>query len=284
MRLTQRIGKVWLASKEAELFSHECVNFSFGRNWQKYLSGLTEPTIQLAEKSFVTFTGLSDLRAYTFLDIGCGSGLSSLLAHRLGARRVVSVDIDPNCIACVTSLRRKFANNANTWDALQGSALDRDFLASLGRFSYVYSWGVLHHTGSMWRAVENVIQCVEPGGKLHIALYNEHRNSARWLKVKRICNRFPRSVLPFLKASYGLLVFARLLAGGQSPAEYTRRYRESRGMSFWRDVEDWLGGLPYEYAKPDHVSDLLSKRGFLLAKLRATDTVGCNEFLFTHAW
>ena len=260
--------------------SGERISFSFGKNWKKYLSGLEESTIERAEKSFTTFTRLSGLNDDTFLDIGCGSGLNSLVAYRLGAKRVVSVDIDPQCIDCVTGLRARFASGSDNWDILRGSVLDRDFLASLGGFSYVYSWGVLHHTGSMWRGVENLAHCVEAGGKLHIALYNEHKNSARWLKVKRICNRCPQTVFPVLKMSYGLLVYARVLAGIHSPIKYTRQCRERRGMDFWRDIEDWLGGLPYEYCKPDQVIDFLWDRGFTLMRLRTAASIGCNEFLF----
>lgn len=217
---------------------------------------------------------------YTFLDIGCGSGLSSLVAYRLGAERVLSIDIDPSCIDCAIALRTQFASGTNRWNIQQGSVLDRDLLASLGRFSYVYSWGVLHHTGSMWEALDNLASCVEPGGKLHIALYHAHKNSARWLKVKRICNRWPRSIFPLLKACYGLYAYARLLARFRSPREYLLRYNKDRGMNFWRDIEDWLGGLPYEYCKPDQVVDFLSDQGFTLLRVRTTDSKGCNEFLF----
>ena len=179
------------ANKEAQVLSGEQISFSFGRNWQKYLSGFDRSAIDQAERSFVSFTSQSSLEGDTFLDLGCGSGLSSLCAYRLGAKRVVSVDIDPHSIDCVLSLRTHYGDDRRRWEIVNGSALDAGFLASLGRFSFVYSWGVLHHTGSMWKAIENVIESVEPAGKLHLALYNEHRNSARWLRVKRICNRWP---------------------------------------------------------------------------------------------
>ena len=132
----------------------------------------------------------------------------------------------------------------------------------------------------MWQAVNNVLDCVEPGGKLHLALYNKHKHSPKWLKVKRICNRFPRTVFPFLKVGFGLYGYARLLARFESPVKYYRQYRERRGMTYWRDAEDWLGGLPYEYCKPDQVVDFLSDRGFLLLRLRTTGSIGNNEFLF----
>jgi 2-polyprenyl-3-methyl-5-hydroxy-6-metoxy-1,4-benzoquinol methylase len=276
----EETSKLRFTNEEALRLSGEHIHFSFGENWKKYLSGLNETIIKHAENSFSTFTRLSRLDNYTFLDIGCGSGLSSLVAYRLGAKRVVSVDVDPNSIDCVTALRTRFGHGINPWDILQGSVLDRSFLTSLGAFSYVYSWGVLHHTGSMWQALDNVTNCVECAGKLHIALYNEHRNSARWLKIKRICNRWHRTIFPLAKASYILLIYVLLLSRLQSPTKYVRQYPEGRGMSFWRDVEDWLCGLPYEYCKPEQVVDFLSDRGFVALRLRTEASIGCNEFLF----
>jgi 2-polyprenyl-6-hydroxyphenyl methylase/3-demethylubiquinone-9 3-methyltransferase len=276
----EAMGTLRFTNEEAVQLSRERIHFSFGENWKKYLSGLDETIIKHAEDSFRAFTRLSRLDDYTFLDIGCGSGLSSLVAYRLGAKRVVSVDIDPNSIDCVTVLRARFASGTNTWDILQGSVLDRSFLTSLGAFSYVYSWGVLHHTGSMWQALDNVTDCVKCAGKLHIALYNEHKNSAKWLQIKRICNRWHRTLFPLAKVSLVLLTYVRMLSRLQSPTKFVRQYAEKRGMTFRRDIEDWLGGLPYEYCKPDQVVDFLSDRGFVALRLRTAASIGCNEFLF----
>jgi SAM-dependent methyltransferase len=278
--LEEAMGTSHFINEEAQHLSREHIHFSFGENWKKYLSGLNETIIKHAENSFSTFTRLSRLDDYTFLDIGCGSGLNSLVAYRLGAKRVVSVDIDPSSIDCVTALRARFASDANRWDILHGSVLDRSFLTSLGAFSYVYSWGVLHHTGSMWQALDNVINCVEYAGKLHIALYNEHKNSAKWLKIKKVCNRWHRTIFPLAKTSYILLMYARLLSRLESPRRYVRQYPERRGMSFWRDVDDWLCGLPYEYCKPDQIVNFLADRSFVALRLSTVTSIGCNEFLF----
>jgi ribosomal protein L11 methylase PrmA len=112
------MGTLRFINEEGVRLSREHVHFSFGENWEKYLSSLEENTIKHAENSFSIFTRLSTLDDYTFLDIGCGSGLSSLVAYRLGAKRVVSVDVDPNSIDCVTALRTRFASGTNTWDIL----------------------------------------------------------------------------------------------------------------------------------------------------------------------
>ena len=53
----------------------------------------------------------------------------------------------------------------------------------------MYSWGVLHHTGAMWKALENASTLVRPGGLLFIALYNNQGGaSRRWKIIKRTYN------------------------------------------------------------------------------------------------
>jgi 2-polyprenyl-6-hydroxyphenyl methylase/3-demethylubiquinone-9 3-methyltransferase len=269
-----------MPSEEAERLSGEHITFSFGKNWRKYLDVLDESRIHYAQQSFTSFTGLTSLQGYSFLDVGCGSGLSSLIAYRLGTKRLVSVDIDNNSIECVDDLRRRFKVDPETWAIRQGSILDKSFVESLGRYSYVYSWGVLHHTGAMWDALENTIKCVAPGGTLHIALYNKHRHSPTWLQIKRICNRWPHTMFPLLKGIYALYANARVIARVQSPSRFLAQYKKNRGMDHWRDIEDWLGGLPYEFCRPNEVVEFLADRRFVLIGQKITDTKGCNEFLF----
>jgi 2-polyprenyl-6-hydroxyphenyl methylase/3-demethylubiquinone-9 3-methyltransferase len=267
-------------TKETVARGRETVSFSFGQNWKKYLSGLDESKVQEAINNFCDFAQVTDLRGETFLDLGCGSGLNSLVAYRLGAKKIVSVDLDQHSVQCANELRNRVAPDADNWKVLKGSILDADLLRSLGQFSYVYCWGVVHHTGAMWRALENITQPVEPAGKLHIAIYNEHRNSGRWLRIKRLCNKYPTTIFPLMKLALASYVCGHLIYEVQSPIRYVRDYSKRRGMSFWRDIEDWLGGLPYEYCNPDEAIDFLSRRGFALSRIKTTTFIGCNEFLF----
>ena len=147
--------------------------FEFGKNWQRYLRHLSEERIQEAAKSLSTTLGLPDLREKTFLDIGSGSGLFSLAAMRLGAKKVHSFDYDPESVACAQELKGRYFSQSNNWTIDQGSVLDFPYLSGLGQFDVVYSWGVLHHTGNMWVALENAVHPVAPNGWFLIALYNE---------------------------------------------------------------------------------------------------------------
>ena len=124
--------------------------FEFGKNWLRFLDTVNEDRIKASEQALMVMLG--DIAGKTFLDVGCGSGLSSLAAHRLGAR-VFAFDYDPQSVACAKELQRMCGA---TWPVEQGSALERTYLLNLGKFDVVYSWGVLHHTGDMWRALKNM--------------------------------------------------------------------------------------------------------------------------------
>ncbi|HVW01140.1 MAG TPA: class I SAM-dependent methyltransferase [Planctomycetaceae bacterium] len=259
--------------------------FSFGRNWQKFLERLDEASIERARKSLVDFLELPSLEGRTFVDVGCGSGLFSLAAWQLGADRVVSIDVDPASVACAEYLREKYASSSERWEIRSGSALDREFLASLGQFDIVYSWGVLHHTGAMWQAIENVHALVRPGGMFELAIYNDCRgfpSSQLWRSIKRLYARGGPLVRGPMTAGYLSTFFAALLLRGRNPVRYVREYgqRSGRGMSFYRDVVDWLGGYPYEFATAAEVADFHVRRGFKTLKIIETQRIGCNQFLF----
>jgi 2-polyprenyl-3-methyl-5-hydroxy-6-metoxy-1,4-benzoquinol methylase len=261
--------------------------FEFGKNWARFLATLTEEQIVLAEASLRRMLSVDTLAGKTFVDVGSGSGLFSLAARRLGAR-VHSFDYDPNSVACTEELRRRFFPADESWSIDEGSALDAGYLATLGKFDVVYSWGVLHHTGNMWSALANAAGLVAPGGKLFIAIYNdEGSRSRRWRLVKRIYNRLPRplrspwamvAVTPTeMKAATTAMLAGRF---GRYLRSWTRP-GPMRGMTRWRDVIDWVGGYPYEVASPGEIFDFYRDRGFVMTKLVCKGVgSGCVEYVF----
>ena len=259
--------------------------FEFGKNWSRFLTVLDEERIRRAETSLQEMLRVEDLRGKRFLDIGSGSGLFSLAARRLGAA-VHSFDYDPQSVACAKELRRRYFPNDSSWTIEEGSALDQRYLESLGQFDVVYSWGVLHHTGQMWQALEAVHPRVSAGGTLFIAIYNDMgAQSIRWRQIKKIYCSLPSALRPPFAFLVNLPRDSKHVVKSLiklRPQEYVymwTRYSERRGMSRWHDIVDWVGGYPYEYAKPQEIIEFFERRGFVLDNLKRTNGIGCNEFV-----
>jgi 2-polyprenyl-3-methyl-5-hydroxy-6-metoxy-1,4-benzoquinol methylase len=258
--------------------------FEFGANWKAFLEVLDEERIASACASLRNMLGVPDLRAKSFVDIGSGSGLFSLAARRLGAT-VFSFDYDTQSVACTRELKRRYFPDDEKWKVTQGSALDTVFLSRLGTFDVVYSWGVLHHTGAMWQALENMVHLAHEGSLLFLSIYNDQgRKSRRWWRVKHAYNSLPASLrfLVLWPAAWNLWrgrMLRDLLRG--KPFQTWKEYNRRRGMSAWRDIVDWVGGFPFEVAKPEAIFDFYYKRGFILTRLRTqAGDLGCNEFVF----
>jgi 2-polyprenyl-3-methyl-5-hydroxy-6-metoxy-1,4-benzoquinol methylase len=274
-------------SLEAPMTSKDRMRFRFGKNWARFLAVLDDERIAQAESSLKEMLEVSDLRGRSFLDAGSGSGLFSLSARRLGATLVRSFDYDADSVACTRELKRRFYPDDAEWAIDQGSVLDPEYLAELGRFDIVYSWGVLHHTGSMWEALANVSDLVKPGGRLFIAIYNDQgRTSRRWRMIKRAYNRSPAPIKLGLVLAVGGYEVCRSALGRllslSNPLSVVGDLRSERrrGMSLWHDLVDWVGGYPFEVAKPEEVLDFCRVRGFVLQRLKTVGGgLGNNQFV-----
>jgi len=269
----------------------EKINFSFGKNWQIFIKRyFTQERLEEAQKSLVEFCGRQALKGKSFIDVGCGSGLFSLAAYRLGASRILSFDVDRHSVLCCEYLRRREGNPEN-WRIMQGSVLDEGFLSQLGKFDFVYSWGVLHHTGDMWRAMKNTFGLAGEDGRLYIAIYNRtdgfgfyrdgrFGSSDFWVKFKRLYARLPS----FFQYMIDYLVMAVLVTGYvlafRNPLQKIKNHKGYRGMSWRVDIRDWLGGYPYEYARVDEVFKFAGKHGFSLENLKQNGGLMNNEYLF----
>ena len=250
--------------------------FNFGSNWEEFSKRrVDQRRLEMARDSLQSLLGKPSLIGKSFLDVGCGSGLFSIAAHQLGARKVVGIDVNPHCVATSQANRDILAPGSRI-DFCVASALERKQLASFGTFDFVYAWGSLHHTGSMWDAVRNVSSCVAPEGILILAIYNKHITSPVWKTIKRIYNQVPGVVQRCMIVTFaGIIYVAKLVVTQSNPL------KKERGMDFWFDVIDWVGGYPYEYAAPDIVTNRVCDEGFILQRfISAQVPTGCNEFVF----
>ncbi|MHC4128163.1 MAG: class I SAM-dependent methyltransferase [Planctomycetota bacterium] len=258
--------------------------FAFGKNWQRFLDLFSEERVQTAAESIRDFTGLPDLKGKSFVDIGCGSGLFSYAAHRLGADRLVSFDVDEFSVRCCRHLHER-AGAPASWIVRSGSILDEQLVAELGTFDVVYSWGVLHHTGRMWDALRHAGGMVNRSGYFYITIYNNRRGlrgSRSWLRIKRLYNRMPPVGRKFMEYVYIANWFQSRLIRFKNPMKRIRDYQQKRGMNWRTDVTDWVGGYPYEFATVQEVFDFVRKNfpDFLLEGLKSTRGLGTNWFLF----
>jgi 2-polyprenyl-6-hydroxyphenyl methylase/3-demethylubiquinone-9 3-methyltransferase len=258
--------------------------FRFGDNWREFLAVLDERRIREAETSLLGMLERDDLHGASFLDAGSGSGLFSLAARRLGAR-VRSFDFDPSSVWCTRALRERFFPGDPDWTVEEASVLDEAFVRSLGRFDVVYSWGVLHHTGAMWKALGLVAPLVDDGGQLFISIYNDQgRWSVWWRAIKKAYCRSPAFLKPFVLYPAALKLWGPRLVKDfvrLRPSTRWKEYYRGRGMSPWRDVVDWVGGYPFEVATPEQIFDFYRERGFTLRRLRTVGaSLGTNQFVF----
>jgi SAM-dependent methyltransferase len=215
--------------------------------------------------------------------------LFSLAARQIGAR-VVSFDYDADSVACTAELRRRYFPDDEKWTVGRGDVTSASFMDELGRFDVVYSWGVLHHTGAMWLALENALRRVADGGVFYIALYNDQGAWSRaWWLLKAIYCKLPSgfnhvfafityySIVLFAFAK-NLVLFRWMSTGGILKGMF--RPRPRRGMKQSTDIVDWMGGMPFEFVRYDILIEYMRVRGYSLQRGISNPNSGCHEWVF----
>lgn len=263
--------------------------FGFGKNWLNYFDTVTDNKIKVAMESMTSFLNVKDFTDKTFFDIGSGSGIFSCAAHKLGAKKIMSIDIDPESIECT----RKFFDlegKPESWSIRKGSILDKKFTEELlnkGKFDIVYSWGVLHHTGKMWDAIKVAASFVKENGLFYIAIYNKVeglKGSKLWLKLKIMYNNYPKFGRFVIEPICIFYFFIKKIINRENPFVYIKTYEKNRGMSWRHDIIDWLGGYPYEFATADEIISFVQKNypNFKVLRLKKANDLCSNDFVFVN--
>jgi len=260
-------------------------HFRFGENWESFIGLVDEGKIAEASRGLQKLIPDSDLRGKRLIDIGCGSGLSILAALRLGAADIVGIDIDPNSVNAAQSLLSQFAPGLS-WDVRVCSVFEINPEA-LGEFDVVYSWGVLHHTGDLWRAFAKAASFVRPGGLFVVALYHRSPFCGFWRIEKRFYANAPEWQRRIVRGAYKTAYLLRVAATGHNPRHFIAEYaKRRRGMDWGHDVHDWLGGYPYESALPHEVVMHMEECGLCpeqvlenCAGINGFFGTGCDEYV-----
>ncbi len=264
-------------------------HFAFGENWSRYAQKIDAADITEAEKGLSQLLGGERLDGKSFLDIGCGSGLHTLAAIRLGAKDVVAVDIDAASVATAGAVLRRFASQAPV--RIEEQSVFELTPDALGRFDVVYSWGVLHHTGDMHRALRRAVDLVAPGGLFVFALYRRTWTDWFWRGEKRWYAGASANVQARVQAAYLATFRLGLFVQGRRLADYSAGYGGKRGMDFRHDVHDWLGGWPYETISVTEIERLMVgldfarvrafvRRGRLFGRDPGVLGSGCDEYIY----
>lgn len=239
-------------------------HFAFGENWQSFLETVSSSSIAAAKTGLARLFPNGELAGASFLDIGCGSGLSMLAAKALGAVAVEGIDIDPKSVRAAQALLSRHLPGGG-WATRVASVFDLD-PAQSGRHDIVHSWGVLHHTGDMWAATEKAAAQVKPGGYLVLALYRRTPLCRLWVQEKRLYSAAGPTARAAIRIPYKIGYMAGLLATGRNPVRYIGNYRSARGMDWHHDVHDWLGGYPYQSTTPRDVRAFLLGHGLSMVR------------------
>ena len=259
--------------------------FEFGKNWLDFVQrNYSQETVDTSKKHILQFMRREDLRDMSFLDIGCGSGLHSVAAWQAGASPLYSFDYDPNSVVATRYVQEQAGRPAN-WHAEQGSVLDEAYMAGLPKFSVVYSWGVLHHTGDVWQAIRNAAGRVAQGGLFYIALYSADvqidPTPQFWLDVKKKYVSAGWLMRRRMEAWYiWRFMLNRNLGNLPAFLQRVREHKRNRGMNIFTDIRDWLGGWPMEFVYDAQAIEFCKGLGFKLENIKTGEA--CTEFLFVH--
>jgi len=262
----------------------------FGKNFkQNLLNAYDETRLNQSIRFIQEYLETETLEGKTFLDAGCGSGVFSIAAQKMGAK-VTSFDIDETALVNISELKQLFEVDDKDIILKKGNILDQSFIKSLGQFDVVLCWGVVHHCGDMWKALDLISQTTNKNGIIHLGIYNEADGwgiypdgrfgpSTFWRKIKKFYSRLPSLLQSFIDlfCIIGISVIYLLML--KNPIKKLRE-NERRGMTWKSDLKDWLIGYPYEYARPEQVFEFMKKRNFTLVKIKTNNGLLTNNYVF----
>jgi ubiquinone/menaquinone biosynthesis C-methylase UbiE len=127
-------------------------------------------------RTFGRYVEFDALRGKDVLEVGCGSGIAAQMLAEAGAR-LTAVDLTP---WAVETTRRRLDAFELEADVREADGENLPFADAA--FDLVFSWGVIHHSSNMDRALRELVRVCRPGGRLVLMVY--HRRSLFYVAYK----------------------------------------------------------------------------------------------------
>ncbi len=248
-------------------------SFTFGRNWLDYVrSRVTADVVQshVHDLSKIYKSIGLDIAGKSVIDVGCGSGLSSLSFALMNPKKLLSIDIDHDSVGATAICRSMLpTHHKSDWNIEQKSVFELNH--DDGVFDLVYSWGVLHHTGDVWSAVKRCQSILAPGGYLHLALYRSGDRYTEHIRQKTSFMVMSRDEKVRVLYDY---LNALFISKGASVFDF-----DERGMNRFHDALDWFGGFPYEVVDPEVLGQYLQSCSIRQLYFREANQGGCFVYI-----
>lgn len=174
------------------------------------------------------------------LDAGCGGGRFLIALSRLGAKKVVGIDISAEAVAAANQ-RIQEKGFVGTAEAKQSSVLEIPFPDA--SFDYVVSSGVIHHTPDPKKGFSELVRVLRPGGKLFLSVYG--RGGLVWMvnDIGRLVARIvPFKTMEALWKAIGIPPNKRYNYLDNMYVPYCYRYTE-------KEIRQWLEEAGFENAQ-----------------------------------
>jgi SAM-dependent methyltransferase len=147
----------------------EKVDDLYSRCWANYSDQAFVETVQFFRDRFVlNEVDLGFLKGARCLDAGCGSGRYTVAMAHLGAGEAVGVDLSRRAVEWARAMAHRL--RVAGVEFVQSSVLDLPVEWN-GRFDFVCSNGVVHHTRDWRRGVRETYRVLRPGGLAYVFVY-----------------------------------------------------------------------------------------------------------------
>lgn len=196
--------------------------------WTQHLPKI-EKQIEFLNK----LIGRDNIENKIVLDAGCGTGIAAISFKKLGANKVIGIDISKKSLLTA----KKLAEEAGVkLKFITGDLLN---LPLKGNFDIIHSFGALHHTGDTKGAFANLINLLGENGQFYLALYWRTRLTFLHQFIRKILRLLPESAWePISK------FITKFMVG---------KKKTQRGFDGYGEALDWLCVPHRDHYRPEEI-------------------------------